>query len=156
MSNINKNCYPSHSEQIKLVLFYRETGLLWSETESSNRDKQSISAVIAHEFTHMWFGNLVTTRWWDTIFLNEGFARLFQSLITGVVIVHVMFFLIDTLIVVPQVHPDWEMEKQFVIEHHQTTLALDDVQTAQALIEYAETPSAISDRFGTISYSKGT
>jgi aminopeptidase N len=32
------------------------------------------AAVIAHEMAHMWFGNLVTMRWWDDLWLNESFA----------------------------------------------------------------------------------
>lgn len=60
------------------LVSYREAYLLWDEDESSNSYKKSIAAVVAHEFAHSWFGNLVTCQWWDYIFLNEAFARYFQ------------------------------------------------------------------------------
>lgn len=60
------------------LVSYRETGLLWSEEESSNTYKKSIALVVSHEFTHTWFGNLVTCKWWDYTFLNEGFATFYQ------------------------------------------------------------------------------
>lgn len=44
------------------LVTYRETNLLYDPAVSSTSNKQRICAVIAHEFAHMWFGNLVTMR----------------------------------------------------------------------------------------------
>ncbi|GAA3557970.1 aminopeptidase N [Streptomyces osmaniensis] len=49
----------------------------------TDTERQTRAMVIAHEMAHMWFGDLVTLRWWDDIWLNESFAEYmgYQTLV---------------------------------------------------------------------------
>ena len=65
-------------ENIGLVTF-RERLLLVDEQKSSMGLRYAMRSVMAHELAHMWFGNLVTPRWWDDLWLNESFATWMAS-----------------------------------------------------------------------------
>jgi aminopeptidase N len=44
-------------------------------SRQTNAEYETRANTILHEMAHMWFGNLVTMRWWDDLWLNESFAE---------------------------------------------------------------------------------
>lgn len=67
------NFHSGAMENVGLVT-YRENILLLDSKLASEQNRAVSRSIIAHELAHMWFGNLVTTQWWDDIWLNEAFA----------------------------------------------------------------------------------
>nr|CAD7397313.1 unnamed protein product [Timema poppensis] len=124
------------TEQWGLVT-YRERLILFVEGVSTSAHRQNIATVIAHEFAHMWFGNLVSPKWWDVLWLNEGFASYFEY-----------FALVE-------IEPDWRLEEQFVVRVAQPALSADSVNTSHPMTVDVSSPEEISAIFDTISYSKG-
>ncbi|KAH8409851.1 hypothetical protein KR222_009893, partial [Zaprionus bogoriensis] len=118
------------------LVTYRETALLYDENYSSTLNKQSIAGVLAHEITHQWFGNLVTMKWWNDLWLNEGFARFMQY--KGV----------------NSVHPDWGMLDQFQIMALHSVLDFDAKLSSHPIVQKVESPDEINAIFDTISYEK--
>uniref|UniRef100_A0A673LW79 Aminopeptidase n=1 Tax=Sinocyclocheilus rhinocerous TaxID=307959 RepID=A0A673LW79_9TELE len=147
--------YPlSKSDQIALPDFnsgamenwglvtYRETALLYDPRTSANGNKQRIATVVSHELAHMWFGNLVTVKWWNDLWLNEGFG--FAS--------YVEYLGAD------YAEPNWNMKDQTILYDLQRAFAVDSLTSSHPLSrkkEEVNTPSEISEMFSTISYSKG-
>lgn len=120
------------------LITYRLTSILYDEKESSSSNKQWVAVVIAHELAHQWFGNLVTMKWWNDLWLNEGFASFVEYIGSNLV------------------NPKWKMMDQFVIDSVQSSLSLDSHKNSHPISVPVKDPSQINELFDTISYDKGS
>jgi aminopeptidase N len=118
------------------AIFYRETLLLADPKSASVKVRRNIAGVLAHEMAHQWFGDLVTMRWWDDIWLNEGFATWMASK------------------PVKAWKPEWNMELEEV-QSNQKAMALDSLDTTRPIRTHASTPAEIGELFDAIAYEKG-
>lgn len=120
------------------LITYRETALIVDENTSSINARQYVSAVIAHELSHQWFGNLVTMKWWNNLWLNESFASIME-------------------VVAPNaLHPDWNVWLDFDTSSAVVAArrdAIDGVQSVQTDVNHPDEIQSLFD--GAIVYSKG-
>jgi aminopeptidase N len=117
------------------AITYRETLLTIDDKNASVDAHQAVVAVLAHEMAHMWFGDLVTMKWWDDIWLNEGFATWMSFK------------------PVKAWKPEWHFERN-EIQETGGSLSTDSIASVRAIRTKAETPAEIETLFDGIAYGK--
>uniref|UniRef100_A0A8C7ZIJ0 Aminopeptidase n=1 Tax=Oryzias sinensis TaxID=183150 RepID=A0A8C7ZIJ0_9TELE len=115
---------------------YRETSLLYDPLTSSVSDKLWVTMVIGHELAHQWFGNLVTMKWWNDIWLNEGFARYME------------------FISAEATYPNLKVE-EYLLHTCFAAIGHDSLNSSRPISSPAENPTQIKEMFDTVSYEKG-
>jgi aminopeptidase N/puromycin-sensitive aminopeptidase len=118
------------------AIFYRESLLFIDDNNSSVKSHQYVFEVLAHEMAHQWFGDLVTMKWWDNVWLNESFAT-WMALKPS-----------------QALHPEWNAVLDAVDETDRA-LRVDALANTHPIRAHAETPEEINELFDAISYEKG-
>jgi len=118
------------------LVTYREVEVLIAEGASADQ-KQRVCTVITHELAHQWFGNLVTMKWWDGLWLNEGFASWMQT------------FAADA------VFPEWQMWTSFVVDDQAAALTADALTSSHPIQVPIRRAEEVEEVFDAISYHKG-
>lgn len=119
------------------LVTYRESMLLADKTATKDT-KKSIALTVAHELSHQWFGDLVTMKWWDDLWLNESFATMMEYL------------------AVDSIYPDFNIWEDFFTGDCLAALSRDAYLGVQSVYQPVATPAEIATLFdGAIVYAKG-
>jgi aminopeptidase N len=117
------------------AITFRERMLLVDEKTASVGVRKNVASVIAHELAHQWFGNLVTMKWWDDIWLNEGFATWAANKPLAAW------------------KPEWNLDVAAGTQK-QVALGLDSLRSTRAIHTVVSTPAEINEVFDPIAYEK--
>ncbi|GAY73330.1 lysyl aminopeptidase [Lentilactobacillus kosonis] len=120
------------------LVTYREAYLLLDPDNTALETKQVVATVIAHELAHQWFGDLVTMKWWDDLWLNESFANMME------------YVSIDAI------EPDWHIWELFQTSDAPMALQRDATDGVQPVHVEVSNPAEIDALFDpAIVYAKG-
>ena len=120
------------------LITFRDTALLYDPKSSTASNKERVAVVVAHELAHQWFGNLVTMKWWNDLWLNEGFAEFMEY--KGV----------------QSIEPSWKMQDTFIPSDLVRALRADESVYTHSIALPVEDPNEINNIFDDISYGKGS
>ena len=122
-------------ENIGCITF-REQLLLVDPHRSTQFEQQVVADVVSHELAHMWFGDLVTMRWWNGIWLNEAFATFMEVMAVDVF------------------RPDWAPWTSFSLERTDA-FEVDSLTTTRTVEFPVLAPSDCEGMFDVLTYQKG-
>ena len=119
------------------LITYQDSALLFDPINDPESKKIGIIEIIAHEYAHQYFGNIVSPSWWAYTWLNEGFATLLSYLIPELVF------------------PTNNHIGRFTNAQNAAFSADVESRWTVPLNFYVQTPDNIVQKFNAISYQKG-
>ncbi len=117
------------------AITFREVALLVDDKSPFSR-KRRVAVTIAHEIAHQWFGDLVTMKWWDDLWLNESFATFMSHK------------------AMDEIRKDWDLMGYFVFLETSEAMERDSLFTHPIHVP-VKSPEEIEEIFDEISYGKG-
>ena len=118
------------------AIFTFESSMLLDPASSTQFDREQIFLTAAHEVAHQWFGDLVTMRWWDDLWLNEGFASWMETRTAT------------------RLHPEWRVELS-TVANREAAMELDALASTHPVIQPIATVEQANQAFDSITYQKG-
>ena len=115
---------------------FRESVLLIDPATSTQSEQQVVADVVAHELAHMWFGDLVTMRWWNGIWLNEAFATFME------------------VTACDAFRPDWQRWTAFGLERS-AAFDVDTLDSTRPIEFEVRSPADADGMFDVLTYEKG-
>ena len=115
---------------------FRDNVLLVDPEKATQPELAAVADVIAHELAHMWFGDLVTMRWWNGIWLNEAFATFME------------------ILSVDAFRPDWERWTQF-LRTRSVAFEVDALESTRPIEYEVHSPDDAAGMFDVLTYTKG-
>jgi puromycin-sensitive aminopeptidase len=118
------------------AITFRETALLVDERSATHTELERVADVVAHENAHMWFGDLVTMKWWNGIWLNEAFATFMEML------------------AVDDWKPEWQRWTSFGVSRA-AALNVDGLHSSRPIEFPVRAPRDADAMFDVLTYEKG-
>jgi len=116
-------------------IFYNASSMMLDESATENQ-MLGRASLIAHETAHMWFGDLVTMRWFNDVWMKEVFANFMAAKIVN-----------------PS-FPNVNHELRFLVSHYPSAYAVDRTAGTHAIRQELENLNAAGQMYGAIIYQK--
>ena len=118
------------------AITFRETALLVDAEKATRAELERVADVVSHENAHMWFGDLVTMKWWNGLWLNEAFATFMEML------------------AVDAWKPEWRRWDSFTISRA-AAMQVDGLKSTRPIEFPVERPEEAAGMFDVLTYEKG-
>ncbi|HTW64383.1 MAG TPA: M1 family metallopeptidase [Bryobacteraceae bacterium] len=118
------------------MITYAESTLLANPASETIDHQRELAATCAHEMAHQWFGDFVTTAWWNDTWLNEAFATWMERKIAG------------------EWRPEWHLDVS-AVNARLGAMRQDELASARSIRQPIESNDDIANSFDDITYQKG-